>query len=188
MQKRVQSFFLLLIITAQNLFSMSYDDDVLDIFAKLSPRMLLMSSPLKSKDDTLSICLLHQSVDAQSTSYFEQKVHQNYKQGIKNFQLHLKKVLFSEIESCGSSDMLFLFRSNEEELEKTLLYAKEHNILTIAYDAKALESGVDVSLYFGRKVVPYVNMASIKSKDISLNNVFLRISKIYNPQKQGDRR
>jgi hypothetical protein len=49
----------------------------------------------------------------------------------------------------------------------------------MSYDPKYLEKGVNASLFLGRKVTPYVNMNALRKNGIELDNVLVRISKIY---------
>jgi len=57
-------------------------------------------------------------------------------------------------------------------------FSNRYKILTIAYDNKMLKNGVDISLFLGRKIVPFLNMKSISKKNIKLDNMLLRISKL----------
>lgn len=179
MFKKVQSFFIVLMFCANSIFAANYDDDILNMYAKLSPRIVLMSSVKKELGTTVEICLLHEKSDASTASMLQEKIINNYANGIKNYKLDIKKVLYSELDECAKSHMLFLFATNEMELKKSVEFSREKKMLTIAYDSKVLESGVDVSLFIGRKVLPYVNMGSIKRKGIELDGILLRISKIY---------
>lgn len=188
MCKKVQSFFILLIFCTQGLFAMSYDEDILNMYAKLSPRIVLMSSIKDELDSSLGICILHEETDDQAASTLHKKIINNYKDGLKGYTLRIKKVFYSNLEECRSTNMLFFFRTNEMQLKKSIEFSQENQILTISYDSKTLESGVDLSLFIGRKVVPYINVRSIKSKGIILENILFRISKIYNTQTKGESR
>ena len=179
MLKRLQSFLLLFMVCNASIFAATYDDDVLSMYAKLSPRFVLMSTLKDELNDSIEICLLHDDVDAQVASVLQKKIIDNYKNGIKSYSVGVKKVLYTNHEECARSDMLFLFTTNEQLLKKSIDFSHEKNILTISYDSKVLESGVDISLFIGRKVVPYINVNSVTSKKIELDNILLRISKIY---------
>jgi len=186
MFKKVQIFFVLLIVSSQSLSAMSYDSDILNMFAKLSPRIVLMSSTKERLKDSLEICLLYDESDEQSASVFEDKILSNYKNGIRNYSIDIKKVRYSELNSCAQSHMLFLFTTGQMQIKKSVALAKEKKILTISYDAKSLESGVDISIHIGRKVTPYLNVGSIQSKGIELESILFRISKIYRVETKGD--
>jgi hypothetical protein len=176
---KVQIFFIALMICANTLFASSYDDDILNMYAKLSPRIVLMSSIKEKLDNSLEICLLHEITDAQTASMLQEKIISTYKNDIKNYRLEIKKVLYSQLDECTKSHMLFLFTTNEIALKKSVEFSIEKKILTISYDSKLLENGVDMSLFIGRKVMPYINTSSMKRKEIELDNILLRVSKIY---------
>lgn len=186
MLTRVQKFFTLLMICAHSLYAMNYDNDILNMYAKLSPRIVLMSNTKDLLGETLQICLLYESTDEQSASILEQKILNNYKNGIREYRVEIKKVLYTKLDECAQSNMFFLFSTNETQIKKSVEFSKEKKVLTVSYDSKALESGVDVSLYIGRKVVPYLNVGSIQSKGIELESILFRISKVYKKEIKGD--
>ena len=186
MFRKVQSFFILFIVCTNSIFAMNYDDDILSMYAKLSPRIVLLSSTKENLKDTLEICLLHESSDEQTASTLQDKMLNNYKNGIKNYRLDIKKVLYTKLDECANSNMLFLLATDEAQLQKSIQFSRDKKILTISYDSKALESGADISLFIGRKILPYLNVRTIQNKGIELESMLFRISKIYNLQAKGD--
>lgn len=157
----------------------AYDDDTLEIFSKILPRVVLMSSKKDELKDEIIICVLHDSVDENSAQSLINKVSRNYPNGIKNYKISMISSSYSDINSCSNTKLLFMFNSDEKNIKKGLDYSTENNFLTISYDHKLLKDGVGISLFFGRKIVPYINMEAIRKNGIELNNVLLRISKIY---------
>lgn len=179
MFKKVKTFFILFIVSLTSASAMSYDEDVLNMFAKLSPRIALMSSVKEQLDKTLVITVLYEISDKQTASALQEKIYNNYKNGLSGYTLEVKKVSYANMQESAKSHVLFLLATDAVQLQSAVAFAKARKILTVAYDAKALENGVDISLYLGRKVMPYLNLQSIKEKNIELENILFRISKIY---------
>ena len=176
---------LLLSSIAFNSYSLNasvYNDDILNTFSKILPRFILMSSQKEKIKDEINICILHDKMDKRPTSFLITKINDNYPNGIKDYKIKLIKSNYSHIKKCKDSQLAFLFNSNEENINQALEFSQKNKILTISYDAKLLKSGVEVSLFLGRKITPYINIENIVKKDIVLNNLLLRISKIYSKE------
>ncbi len=160
-------------------YASTYDNDILNTFSKLSPRFILMSTQEEQVQGTLNICLVHNEIDEKVADNFIEMIEKNYPDGIKSYPIKVIKSSNAVFEVCEKSQLIFLFTAEDNLVSKTILYAEKNRILTIAYDSKLLESGADISLHIGRKVIPYLNLNSLKRKNIQLNNLLLRISKIY---------
>ena len=171
-----------MIFSSLSLNSAIYDDDILGIFSKVMPRFVLMSSKREAVKDEINICISRDDIDEKKADLLIKKTSSNYPNGIKNIHIRFKKTNFSNIEQCKESELIFLFNSNQTNIQGALNFSHRNTILTMAYDSNILESGADVSMFLGRKVVPYININSIQKKEIVMNNNLLRISKIYNKE------
>jgi len=170
----------ILMLLSINLNASTYDNDVLNIFSKIIPRMVLMSSELETLKESIEICIVHEKVDETSANLLEEIMHSNYPNGLKTYQLKITKTLFDNIEACKESHLTFMFNSKEENINEVIDYTKKYSILSVAYDARLLENGVDSSILIGRKVMPFINLKAIDNKGITLSSTLLQASKIYN--------
>ena len=157
-------FFLLIIFNSISLNAVVYHDDVLNIFSKISPRFVLMSNQKEKLKSKINICILHEDIDEQTASLLVKKTKEYYPNGIKNYQLKFTNTSYSNIDSCQDAHLLFLFNVDKNELMKAIELSNKNKILTISYDKKLLDYGVDISLFVGRKIIPYININSINSK------------------------
>lgn len=156
-----------------------YDEDVLEIFAKILPRFVLMSEQKKDLHNNINICILHEQVDTRSALSLIDKISKNYPEGLKSHSLQLSHTDFSHINRCQNSQLIFLFNSSNQNIQQVLKYAKTKQALSVSYDDKLLQQGVEISLFLGRKIIPYINIKTLRQNGIKLNNLLLRISKIY---------
>lgn len=179
-QKFLKLFLIFLLFANSTVLHASvYDEDVLEIFAKILPRFVLMREQKKDLQNNINICILHDQVDTQNALSLIDKISKNYPEGLKTYSLQLYHTDFSSINRCENSQLIFLFNSNKNNIQKTLEYAKTRQALTVSYDDKLLQQGVEISLFLGRKIIPYINIQTLKQNGIKLNNLLLRISKIY---------
>lgn len=186
MLKKVNFFFILSVAFTNTLLGASYDDDILEMYAKLTPRILLMSTLKKQPDKNVGICLLHEKCDSKISLLLGEKMLTYNRKGSQDVRLNVKSVHYKDLVLCSGSEMLFLFATDEFNLKKAVAFANERRILSVAYDAKALERGADVSLFIGRKVVPYLNVSSINAKGIGFENILFRVSKIFKLDSRGE--
>lgn len=175
----ITRFLTVIFIYSTTINASVYDDDVLDIFSKVSPRLILMSSQKNRLKDNIQICVLRDSMDEPVAKSFIDKLKNSYPNGIKNYPLKLINSSYSNIEECQNSHLLFVLDTSEKNIEKVLKYSAEHRLLTMSYDAKYLENGVNASLFLGRKVTPYLNLTATRKNQIELDNLLIQISKIY---------
>lgn len=161
------------------LSAISYDD-VINIFSKIMPRFILMSSQKEKITTDIEICILHDDIDKMTALLLHDAIKRNYPNGLQKYKINTILSSYSDIDSCKNSQLIFMFRANDKNIKETFQFSAKNKILTLAYDAKLLESGADMSLFLGRKITPYINYESLKSKDIKFNNILLRIAKIYN--------
>ena len=177
--------FISLLLISNSIFHLStlnassYDSDILNIFSKIVPRFIIMSTQKEKIRDSIEICILNDNIDKLTAVSLQNKIKLNYPNGIKNHPIHILNPSPQKINICKNSQLMFLFNSDEEHINKALLFAYKHNILSMAYDKKLLQNGVAISLFIGKKVVPYINMEAIQKSNIELNSILLRVSKIY---------
>lgn len=180
MNKKLYCLFInFILIGSTSLNAAAYDQDVLNIFAKLLPRMILMSSQKDHLKDQIDICILHDSIDEQISRSFIENLNNSYPNGIKNYPLKLTNSSYSNIAACKNSPLIFMLDSSEENIEKALIYAYNHTAMSISYNPKYLDNGVNASLFLGRKVTPYINLYSARKNQIEFDNLLIRISKIH---------
>ena len=165
----------------------AYDSDILNTYSKLSPRFILMSTQKSKIDERINICLSHEPEDEAAAQELIDLTRANYPKGIKEYEIHFVKTRYGDARACSESQLHFLFNTNRESLKNALLFSQTQKIMTISYDGKHLEDGVDISLFIGRKIVPHLNIKSIEKKGIQLDNLLLRISKIYNINTKADK-
>ena len=175
----LQLLLLLTLSTFSSLHAASYDEDIIKIYSKMTPRFIIMSS-LKDKIDTnIEICILRDNLDLRVAASLSEQMNSYYPNGLLQHPITLIESDYDNLELCKNAQLLFMFNSQIKNIKKAIDFSKENAILTIAYDISSLDEGADISLFIGRKVMPYINMASVISKKILLDNILIRVSKIY---------
>lgn len=138
-----------------------------------------MSSQKERIKENIELCIVNDKIDERIALSFIDKLHDAYPNGINNHPLKLTNTTYSTIEKCQKSQLVFLLSSNENNIEKALQYAHTHTAISMSYDPIYLANGVEASLFFGRKVTPYLNINALRKNGIDIDNLLIRISKIY---------
>ena len=171
---------MLLLLNPLALFSSSYDSDILNVFSKLMPRFVLMSSLQEHIESSINICLLHENKDKLTASSLQDMIYKNYPEGIKGYEIFVRMSSYSTTTECQDSQLIFLFDTDLVSIEKF----RGEKKLIVSYSPVFLEKRSDISLFVGRRVVPYLNVNHLHKKGIKLDNILYRISKIYKSKEQ----
>lgn len=158
-----------------------YDNDLMTIFSKLLPRIVLMSSLKPDNDMPVSICLVHDAMQSALADGFEEMLaRHNAVQGVK-----VSHADFNNLSGCRSPQLLFVFEASATDFARTVNTITAKNVMVAAYNPHRLIQGADITLFVGRSVVPYINLQGLLKKNIRLKPLLLRVSKIYDHR--GDR-
>lgn len=178
----IVKFFLLACIVSNFtlLHAQTYDEDVLTIFSKILPRLVLMSTQKTQIKNSIDICILHDFVDKDDAKILRSKINDSYPNGLKKYKIKLHSQSYGHFKSCKNSQLVFLFNTSSEKIKQILKYTKKHQIISTSYDSKLLVEGVEVSLFIGRKTTPYINVKALQESGIEFDNILLLVSKIYN--------
>jgi len=176
---RLQLFLFLTLTNSLLLDAANYNEDILNIYSKMLPRFIIMSSQKNKIHENIDICILNDSIDKRVAELLITNINNNYPNGLLNHSIKLIQSDYKHLEVCKNAQLVFMFNSDDTHIQDALLFSKENNLLTMSYDVFFLEKGADISLFIGRKVTPYLNMKSMTDKKIILDNILLRVSKIY---------
>jgi hypothetical protein len=171
--------FVLLYISTTTINASAYDDETLTIFAKIIPRLVLMSNQKEHIKESIGVCIVNEKIDENTAFSLMDKLHDAYPNGISNHFLTTLNSTYTTIDRCQNSQLIFLLNTNDKNIEKALQYSEVHKALVMSYDPKYLENGVEASLFLGRKVTPYLNISALRKNGIEVDNLLIRISKIY---------
>lgn len=175
----ITRLFTLIFLYSMTLNASLYDDEVLTVFAKIAPRLVLMSSQKERIKGNIEICVVNDKTDDRIAISLINKIHEAYAEGIKNYKINATNSTYFAIDRCQKSQLIFLLNTGDKNIEKALQYAHQNGSLSMSYDPKYLENGVNASLFLGRKVSPYLNINTLHKNGIEVENVLIQISKIY---------
>lgn len=169
----------LLIVLLGPLHAGGYDDDTLRIFAKIAPRIVLMSSVRDRVKEGIELCIVSEVMDADNAELFGRMILESYPNGMTKYPVVITQAHYRTLGACRDAHLMFLFDTDGEGFDAAIAYADAHRLLDVVYDERLLERGADVSLHLGRKVLPILNLQTLQRKGITMDNPLIRISKIH---------
>lgn len=172
-------------ITCNLLSAYTYEHQMLQIHAKIAPRLILMSEFSKvEKPQDITIVIVYESGDENAATLLKRYLKESYPKGLNNQHLKIIKTKYSDFTTAPKHALLFLFDTDERVVKKILEYAKNNKLITMSYRDEYLDYGVHVSLHVGRSLKPYLNIHAAKENGMVFANTLITISKIFYPKEQ----
>ena len=171
---------LILLLLFSSLYSYTYNTQIMQIYAKIAPRLVLMTTgqkPLANK--SILIGILYAEGDRKAAKKLAKLMHNAYPKGLEHSLLDIRLFTYKDVAALQNISLLFFLENSPNVIEPILNFAKQKQILSIVYDNRLLAKGAMVSLYIGKTVKPYLNLKAVQQSGLSSDNVLMSISKIY---------
>ena len=173
----IKKLFLLCLLFISNLSALEYDTTILELEAKLFPKMIFLSDSSNKKSNTLSIYIIAQEIDRKSAEYFQNLILTNYPKKISGKKIEVSIREFTKFKE--NPDAIIVLDHNQEILTKIALWANTNRVISLAYDPYYMSYGLLASLYIGKTIKPYINSTAMKKYNFSFNPYLLKLSKFY---------
>lgn len=180
----MKKLLLFLIGSTVALHAYTYNSQLIQVYAKIAPRLVLMTqSKADQADTTITLSIVYEEGDKASAEQLRDAMLQNYPNGLKERTLEIVLTPYKRSLPSTKSRLLFLLDTDIKKLKPTLKFAAEHSIPTMAYSNRFLNEGVTLSLHLGKTVRPYLNLEAATQNHITIDNLLIQISKIYTPER-----
>lgn len=164
------------------LSAQSYNENILKIEANIIPRIVLMDYKFTDKlhDKHIRVLLLHNGMDAISALKMQNIMEEKYPDGIKGYALDIRLQTYDAfLAHPQPATVYYLMDTHTSTIKDVVAIARKQGVLTFSHDTKNLALGANVSLKIDKKIIPYINVTSLKESGISLRPALLSISEIY---------
>jgi hypothetical protein len=173
----MQRFFVLFLVLSALLGATEYDDTVMNIEAKLFPKIALLEERIANKaSPNLTITIIYTESDYDVAQNFKQKIESCYPNKLRDKKLVVSLAQFGHTH-ITDTDALLVLSHEPQELEKIALWANKNKIVTFAYEPAFLEYGLTASIYIGKATKPYLNNTIIKKYGFIFDPYLLQLSK-----------
>jgi len=172
MIKRVLSLFLILSL---QLWATQYKPTVLELEAKIFPKMILLNLELNKKSDTLNIYILTKEWDLYTADELKEYIELYYPKKISGKKIIVSIEVFQNFQQIP--DAIIVLKHNKKELIKIANWANKKGIISLAYDPSYMQYGILASLYIGKSTKPYLNKSIIQKYGFKFHPQLLKLSK-----------
>lgn len=164
------------------LLGFKYDSPLLQIGAKLFPKILFMEKETKERiNSNIHIVVVSSSAQSEAAKRLADMIETYYPEGINNHPIRLSALSLKEAQTIKSAHAIILLASSDDiQAQAVVVNANENQILTFSLDPSLLQTGVAVSLSVGKTIKPYLNLSTMKNAPFSFEYGFIKLSLPYN--------
>jgi len=171
----IKKVFTLLVMLSLQLSATHYNSTVLELEAKLFPKIILLSEQVDKDAIYLDIYIITKEIDKESAQELKYLIEDYYPEKISGKTI---RVTLREFENFKKKpDALIVLHHSAKELEKIALWANKNRIISLAYDPSYMQYGIIASLYIGKVTKPYLNREVMQKYNFKFNPYLLKLSK-----------
>lgn len=173
--------FLFLFLTPWLLYAAVYDSNLLQIGAKIFPKIILMEKGTNERiQSSVNLFIVSTNVAKSDAQRLSGMIESQYNGVLSTHPLSIAILSPKEaLETKNAHGFILLMDPNDPSLSPVLDYAQRNKILTFSFDTEILQKGGAVSLYIGRNVKPYINLSTLKQVPFVFEYGFLKLSQPY---------
>jgi hypothetical protein len=177
MMKKILLLFLMPFV----LWGSTYDLELLQIGAKIFPKVALMEQGTKERiQSNVSFFIVATSLNNEVAQRLSMMFEHQYGGVLSHYSFSIRIVSPKEaLEIKNSHGFILLMEPEDAMLPLILEHAHRNKILTFCFDSALLQKGADISLYIGRSVKPYINLTTLKQVPFTFEYGFLKLSQPY---------
>lgn len=165
---------LLLLLLSIQLFANQYNTTVLELEAKLFPKIIMLSEEVNEESESLVLYIIAKEEDTYDAQEFKESIKAIYPDKLGD---KVVKVFVKEFESIEEyPDGIIVLNNDLEEIQKIASWANANKIVSLSYDPSYLDYGILGSIYIGRSIKPYLNREVIRKYNFNFNPYLLELS------------
>lgn len=176
-----KSVIMLSLLIPLTLWGGNYDTSLLQIGAKLFPKIILIEKGMQERIQTsIHLVIVASPAYQDNARNFAKMLQHQYPDGINNYTLRTTLVTPKEALQMKSIHAFILMMSPEEpQIHPLVLHSNENKILTFCFDPALLKNGVLLSLHIEKSVKPYLNITALKQGGYTFEYSFIKLSTLF---------
>ena len=157
----------------------NYNIEMIDIHAKVFPKILLVDTKIDEKlvNGAIKVIILYTEEDIKIANSLKAEMLRFYPL-LKGhpFQVVIKE--YKEFDATEAVTAYYQLLGDKESIMSVNESAQKNSLITFSYDKSYLDYGTLMSLYISNSVSPYISLESLKQSNIILDNIIFKIAKI----------
>lgn len=172
-------YFILLISLFLSVFAENYNNGMLDMHAKVFPKILLSDTKIDDKlvNGTIKIMILYSEEDITIANKLKVQMIHLYPL-LKEHPLHVVLQEYQQFDPADNATAYYELLGDKKSIQNVNRWGQKNSRITFSYQSDYLDYGTIMSLYISDKVSPYINTEALKQSNIILDNIIYKIAKI----------
>jgi len=157
----------------------SYNIDLINIHAKVFPKILLIDTKIDEKlvNGSIKVIILYSEKDVEAAETLKKESLRLYPI-LKEYPLQIALQEYKDFNPEEPATAYYELLGEQESVTHINTLAQKNSRITFSYDNSYLEYGTLMSLYISSKVTPYINIEALKQSNIELDNIIFKIARI----------
>jgi hypothetical protein len=167
---------MLLMLCWGSLSAMYYNTLQLNAESIIFPKLLLLKKEPESLliDGRIRFCILYEPEDRAVASHLRTRLRRLYPGAIEGYPFEVTMIQYNEVAS-GTKASAFLMLYSDSRMKQAAAYAREHGIVTFAYDVASLKNGLLFALGIERTTRIYLNREALSEYKIEFSEALYQI-------------
>lgn len=172
-------YLILLVSLFLSAFAEPYNSGMIDMHAKVFPKMLLSDTKIDDKlvNGSIKIIILYSDEDITIANKLKAQMLHLYPL-LKEHPFHVMLKEYQQFDPAENATAYYELFGDKKSIQNVNKWAQKNSRITFSYQSDYLDYGTLMSLYVSDKVSPYINTEALKQSNIILDNIIYKIAKI----------
>lgn len=172
-------YLILLVSLFWSVFAEPYNNGMIDMHAKVFPKMLLSDTQIDDKlvNGAIKVIILYSDDDLIIANKLKSQMIRLYPL-LKKYPFHITLKEYQQFDPTENATAYYELVGDKKSLQIVNKSAQKNSRITFAYKSDYLDYGTLMSLYVSDKVSPYISSEALKESNIILDNIIYKIAKI----------
>lgn len=169
--------FRFLLFVSLSALAFEYDQLLVDAQTSIIGKIAVLDRDIQNKliGGKLVIAVVHEPKDADEAKEIASKINNSPNQAA--ITLKALTVEFSQFPKSDAS-FAYILRSNDANIKKAAIVAKQKGIASFAYEKSDIANGVMLSMHFERSAVITLKRSALKESGVQFLDSFYKIVRI----------
>ncbi len=160
-------------------FAEPYNSGMIDMHAKVFPKMLLSDTKIDDKlvNGAIKIIILYSDEDLVVANKLKAQMIRLYPL-LKEHPVYVVLKEYEQFDPAEITTAYYELLGDKKSIQNVNNSAQKSSRITFAYESDYLDYGTLMSLYVSDKVSPYISAEALKQSNIVLDNIIYKIAKI----------
>lgn len=172
-------YLILLVSLFLSAFAEPYNSGMIDMHAKVFPKMLLSDTKIDDKlvNGSIKVIIFYSNEDVTIANKLKTQMTRLYPL-LKEHPFYVTLKEYQEFDPSENVTAYYELLGDQKSIMNVNKTAQQNSRITFSYESDYIDHGTLMSLYVSEKVSPYINAEVLKKSNIVLDSIIYKIAKI----------